>query len=121
MKHTITLPTIDHGPVTLPEPGWCTGHAGHVPGHRVDLSHRGTVHDLTFEGAPFLDAMLSQFPYASDPEYHRTGLYIAQTDFSGTFDATEVRQLAATLTVHAMHLRRLADELAVIQAEEGGR
>ncbi|WP_053643541.1 MULTISPECIES: DUF6907 domain-containing protein [unclassified Streptomyces] len=121
MKHLITLPTIDHGDVTLPEPGWCTGHAGHIPGYRVDLTHFGTQHDLTFEGNTLLVAMLSQDPFATVAERRRTGLYVELADFSGTLDPAEVRQFAATLTVHAMHLRRLADDLAVIQAEEGGR
>ncbi|WP_411076645.1 DUF6907 domain-containing protein [Streptomyces sp. cmx-10-25] len=119
MNPSVTLPTTDHGPVTLPEPGWCTGHAGHIPGHRVDLTHFGTQHDLTFEGNTLLVAMLSQDPFAPVAERRRTGLYVEQVDFSGTLDVTEVRQLAATLTVHAAHLRRLADELAGIQAEEG--
>ncbi|MFE6817080.1 DUF6907 domain-containing protein [Streptomyces sp. NPDC057677] len=123
----ITLPTTDHGDVTLSEPGWCTGHANHIPGYRVDLTHTGTVHDLTFEGATILDAMFSQFPHSTDPEGRpdparcRTGLYIAQVGYSATLNPAEVRQFAATLTVHAMHLRTLADQLEAIRAREAGQ
>src|ERR1051325_5259239 len=32
---TVTLPTEDHGDVTLEEPSWCAGHADHGPQHGV--------------------------------------------------------------------------------------
>ncbi|MFE9736531.1 DUF6907 domain-containing protein [Streptomyces sp. NPDC006477] len=114
----ISLPTIDHETVSLVEPSWCAGHANHVPEYRVDLCHTGPEHDLTFDGAAFLTTALTQDPYAIDPERRRTGLYVEQADFSATLDPAEVRQLAATLTVHAMHLRTLADQLTAIRAEE---
>ncbi|MFJ4867791.1 DUF6907 domain-containing protein [Streptomyces sp. NPDC088757] len=121
MKRLVILPTTDHGPVTLTEPGWCTGHADYIPGYRVDLTHSGTRHDLTFDGLTIMDAMLSQYPEATNPDQRRTGLYIEQVGYASTFDPAEVRQFAATLVTHAAYLRRLADQLAVIQAEEGGR
>ncbi|MDV5147200.1 hypothetical protein R1T08_24235 [Streptomyces sp. SBC-4] len=115
----ITLPTTDHGDVTLPEPGWCTGHTGRPPGYRIDLTHTGAEHTFAFAGDTLLVAMLSQDPFVTDPERRRTRLYVEQTSYSATLDPAEVRQLAAALTVHAVHLRTLAAELATIQAEEG--
>ncbi|MFD8640828.1 DUF6907 domain-containing protein [Streptomyces zaomyceticus] len=119
MKSFITLPTTDHGPVTLPEPTWCTGHNNHIPGYRIDLTHTGTEHEFAFTGEKLLVAMLSQDPFVTDPGRRRTGLYVEQTGYAATLDPAEIRQLAAALTVHAMHLRTLAAELAAIQAEEG--
>ncbi|MFB7936055.1 DUF6907 domain-containing protein [Streptomyces sp. NPDC056049] len=121
MNRPITLDTLDHGPVTLPEPGWCTGHADHTPCHRVDLTHTGAEHRLAFGDADLFAAMLSQDPYAPDPERRRTGLYVEQTGWAATLDPDGVRRLAATLTVHAMHLRQLADQLARLSDEEAGR
>lgn len=119
MNRTITLATLDHGAVTLPEPGWCTGHLEHRPVHRVDLTHFGAEHAFAFDGSTLLTARFAQTPYANDPGARGTGLYVEQTQFAATLNYAEIRQFAAALTVHAMHLRTLADQLAAIQAEEG--
>ncbi|MFG2837046.1 DUF6907 domain-containing protein [Streptomyces zaomyceticus] len=119
MNRTITLSTLDHGPVSLPEPGWCTGHANRVPGYRIDLTHTGAEHTFAFASDTLLVAMLSQDPFVTDPERRRPRLYVEQTGYSASLDPAEVRQLAAALTVHAMHLRTLADQLTTLRAEEG--
>lgn len=116
MNRTVTLTTLDHGPVTLPEPAWCTGHTGHKPECRVDLIHFGAEHSFAFEGEQLLIARLAQSPFFEDGA---TGLYVEQTGYARTLDHTRLRMLAAALTVHAMHLRTLAGELAAI--EEAGR
>ncbi|MFK0225881.1 DUF6907 domain-containing protein [Streptomyces sp. NPDC090303] len=118
MNRTITLATLDHGTVTVPEPGWCTGHADHRPCHLVDLTHTGSEHRFAFDGDDLLVAMFSQHPHATQ---QRTGVLVEQTGWARTLDYAGLRQLAAALTVHAMHLRTLADQLAAIQAEEGGK
>ncbi|MEV4936324.1 DUF6907 domain-containing protein [Streptomyces zaomyceticus] len=121
MNHNITLPTVDHGDVTLPEPGWCTGHASHTPGYRIDLTHSGPENAFAFADGTLLVAMLSQDPFVTDPEQRRTRLYVEQTGYSAALDPVEVRQLAAALTVHAMHLRTLAEQLTALRAEEGNQ
>ncbi|MGW4139352.1 DUF6907 domain-containing protein [Streptomyces mirabilis] len=40
---TVTLQTIDHGPITVPEPGWCRGHEGEPPCYRSDITHNTTM------------------------------------------------------------------------------
>lgn len=40
---TVTLQTIDHGMVTVPEPGWCRGHEGELPCYRLDITHNATM------------------------------------------------------------------------------
>lgn len=117
----ITLATIDHETVRLAEPSWCVGHAEHVPCHLVDLSHTGPEHTFAFAGSTLLVAMLTQDPFATDPDRCQVGLYVEQTGYAATLDFAGIRQYAAALTVHAMHLRTLADELAAINAGEAGR
>ncbi|MFD9430332.1 DUF6907 domain-containing protein [Streptomyces sp. NPDC060002] len=41
MTRTITLDTIDHGAVELPEPSWCIGHGAELGGltFRDDITH----------------------------------------------------------------------------------
>ncbi|MDT9689409.1 hypothetical protein Q5762_13895 [Streptomyces sp. P9(2023)] len=119
-QRTITLPTLDHGPVALPEPAWCRGHQDHIPGYRVDLAHTGPEHSFAFDGEQLLVAMLSQAPF-SETGSRATGLYVEQTGYAATLGYAGTRQLAAALTVHAMHLRTLADSLTAIDAAaEGG-
>ncbi|TXS08100.1 hypothetical protein EAO70_35515 [Streptomyces sp. adm13(2018)] len=116
---TVTLDTSDHGPVTTQEPDWCLGHSARAPGYRIDFTHRGAEHTFAFASDTLLVAMLSQDPFVTDPERRRTRLYVEQTGYSASLDPAEVRQLAAALTVHAMHLRTLADQLTTLRAEEG--
>ncbi|MFI0825704.1 DUF6907 domain-containing protein [Streptomyces roseolus] len=119
VKRIITLPTTDHGPVTVPEPTWCTGHHNHAPGHRVDLAHTGPEHPFAFDGETLFVAMLSQDPFSPDQARRKTRLYVEQTGHAATLDPTEIRRLAAAFTVHAVHLRTLANQVAAFQAEEG--
>ncbi|MFF2331855.1 MULTISPECIES: DUF6907 domain-containing protein [unclassified Streptomyces] len=115
---TVTLTTIDHGSVTLAEPAWCAGHAGHLPGYRVDLSHTGARRSFAFGAATLMVAMLTQDPCATDPGRRGTALHVELPWYADTLDSGGVRQLAATLTVHAMYLRQLADELGALEAAE---
>ena len=116
----VTLTTIDHGDITLPEPTWCTGHADHQPCQRVDLVHLGTEHHFSFDGDDLMVAMQAQYPYAVDAARQAVGVFVEQADYASTLDYKGLRQLAAALTVHAMHLRTLAEQLAAICAGEVG-
>lgn len=118
---TVTLPTEDHGDVTLPEPDWCAGHADQRPDtHRVDLNHSGPEHLLTFHSVVLWTAMLSQAPFATDPARRGIGVYVEQGSFARTLDATGLYDLAATFDTHADRLRRLADQLTRI-LDRGGQ
>ncbi|MFJ2741855.1 DUF6907 domain-containing protein [Streptomyces sp. NPDC087440] len=37
---TVTVHTVDHGPVTIPEPAWCLG-VHEAEAYRVDIEHQG--------------------------------------------------------------------------------
>ncbi|OQR64761.1 hypothetical protein B6E66_07325 [Streptomyces maremycinicus] len=115
---TVTLATLDHGDVTLPEPAWCRGHAGHRPdSYRVDLTHYGTEERLIHDGQALFVVMLAQTPF-SENATHGTEVYLEQSGDTGSFDPVGLYELAATLEGHADRLRDLADQLDRILAEE---
>lgn len=117
-QRPVTVPTIDHGPLSLTCPAWCAGHDTRVPQYQADLSHNGAEHAFRFDGDQLFMAMLTQYPYGSGSR--EPGLYIEQTGFGRALDPAQLRQLAATLTVHAVHLRTLASQLDELLAG-GGR
>lgn len=116
---TVTLPTLDHGNVTMPEPSWCRGHADHRPDtYRVDLDHKGVEHTFNHLGEPLWRAFLGQAPFASRPEHRTIGLYVEEGSYAHTLDdAASLYDLAATFEAHADRLRELADQLATILDE----
>jgi hypothetical protein len=115
---TVTLPTIDAGDVTIPEPSWCAGHADHRPDtYRVDLDHKGPEHRLTHNGERLWTAFLGQAPHASRPKARELGVYVEQGSYARTLDPASLYDLAATLDAHADRLRELADRLAALLDE----
>ncbi|MFJ8269478.1 DUF6907 domain-containing protein [Streptomyces sp. NPDC094154] len=112
---TITLPTIDAGDVTLPEPAWCAGHADHRPGFRVDIFHCGPSRGVAFQGQEIGDAALVLAPFANVPE---PGVSVSL--LGKTLDPVGLYELAAVLERHADQLRNLADELTMLQDAAGG-
>ena len=110
----ITLPTEDHGPVTLPEPDWCRGHSDHQPGtYRADVTHFGAEHRLTFNGSELFRLMLAQTPYA-DRASRQVCAYVEETGYTGSLDPAGLYDLAAALDHAADRMREFADQLAVI-------
>lgn len=113
----ITLPTLDHGPVTVAEPTWCRGHADHHPDtHRTDLTHFGAEHRLTFNGAELFRLMLSQTPHA-DRASRQVCAYVEEAGYTGSLDVAGLYDLAAALDHAADHMREFADRLAVLLDE----
>jgi hypothetical protein len=117
---TVTLATVDHGDVTLPEPSWCVGHADHRPDtHRSDLDHTGPEHRLTHDGHLLWTAFLGQSPFASQARLREPGVYVEQGRFARTLDTAGLYDLAAAFEAHADRLRELADQLAALNGGEG--
>ncbi|MGV9281649.1 DUF6907 domain-containing protein [Streptomyces sp. NPDC003730] len=113
---TITLPTADHGDVTLPEPSWCAGHADHRPDtERVDLGHSGPEAVLKFRGRVLSVACLEQAPFAAKAT---RDVQVSVSLAGPALDARGVYELAADLDAYADRLRSLADQLLVILAGE---
>ncbi|MEU7048044.1 DUF6907 domain-containing protein [Streptomyces eurythermus] len=104
---TVTVHTLDHGDVVVPEPSWCVNHDP-FDGHREDFTHYGAEQPLHFRGELLWVAMLVQAPFSRSPH---VGVYVEQTGYAGTLDAAGLRELADTQAVHAEQLRRLASEL----------
>lgn len=108
-NRTVTLPTADHGDITLPEPAWCVGHES-VPGDlRAEIFHQGPDVVLRFRGQFVSDAGLVQSPYAADPTPS-----ISVSMLGRTLDPRGVYELAAELDRHADALRDLADQLSAL-------
>lgn len=113
----VTLPTADHGDVTLPEPTWCAGHAHHDPeSERADLMHAGPAVDLTHLGDTLFSAELVQSPYAesTNPLLGGRTPGVSVHPLGATLDPVQLYSLAADLDTYADRLREIADHLATI-------
>ncbi|MFF7763153.1 DUF6907 domain-containing protein [Streptomyces griseorubiginosus] len=114
---TVTLPTEDHGDVTLPEPAWCVGHADHRPeSYRTDLTHYGPEHRLTYNGEPLFVLMLAQSPL-SERASRTVEAYVEESGFTGSLDPAGLYDLAAALDSAADQMRAFADQLTAVLAE----
>ncbi|MCZ4099863.1 DUF6907 domain-containing protein [Streptomyces sp. H39-C1] len=114
----VTVPTLDHGPITLPEPSWCTGHAAAPAGYRVDICHTGTETGLTAESdrgpVAILGSCLTQYPFSALPPGATPFLAVDLGDRWGQFDPDGLRAFADDLTGYADWLRIRAHQLAAI-------
>ncbi|WP_371670010.1 hypothetical protein OG985_21645 [Streptomyces sp. NBC_00289] len=115
---TVTLPTHDHGDVTLPEPTWCAGHPNPRPQYRTDLTHYGPEHRLTFNGEPLFALMLAQSPL-SERAGREVSAYVEESGYTGSLDPTGLYGLAAALDAAADQMRAFADQLSPLLG--GGR
>jgi hypothetical protein len=120
---TVTVQTLDHGPVALIEPPWCV--IEHQDGnHRSGIRHDGAEHAATVNlpgrgRVEFLKANLSQFPFAEHGS--RDVAVVVEIDGEhAEFDPAGLGDLAAAITLHAVHLRTLAGQLGAI-LRGGGR
>ncbi|MER6557212.1 hypothetical protein ABT300_05505 [Streptomyces sp. NPDC001027] len=119
---TVTLDTEDFGPITLPEPSWCRGHADHRPdAFRSDVTHYSAETVLAYQGSELFRVMVTESPYATRPEHRRVCAYLEQGDYTGDFTPAGLYDLAATLDAHADRLRDYADQLARILGRGEGR
>ncbi|MDQ0795594.1 hypothetical protein [Streptomyces sp. B1I3] len=115
---TVTVPTLDHGDITIPEPAWCTGHDGARPQYRSDTGHTGTAFPLVYEGAELGTAMLVQDPFAVHAD-RSIKIYVELGGNGVSLDPVELETLANSLVGYSTTLRELALQLAVLHTEEG--
>jgi hypothetical protein len=115
---TVTVHTVDHGPVTFTCPPWCVA-AHQDGGHRADVSHDGLKVPLTFNGRTVGHALISQAPYAELSTREVQGFVVVTYDEDHGFDPAGLYDLAAAMDTHADRLRDLADQLARILAGSG--
>ncbi|GAB2328467.1 DUF6907 domain-containing protein [Streptomyces variabilis] len=119
---TVTLSTTDHGDVTIPEPSWCAGHAGHIPDPLSDILHCGPPVVFSFRGLEITDACIVQSPFSTTeiPELCSSTPGVSVSVIARTLDPAGLYELAAAFDGYADRLRALADELTAILAG-GGR
>ncbi|MGW3627303.1 DUF6907 domain-containing protein [Streptomyces sp. NPDC000880] len=118
---TVTVPTTDHGPVTIPEPVWCAGHDDRPPGYRDDIIHSAPDVVMGFRGHDMLTAALVSYPYVPSLGGLHMGVSVAFGGFGQTLTPAELDELAAALVEHAATLRAMARELGVILARNEGQ
>ncbi|MEU2584485.1 hypothetical protein ABZ612_16315 [Streptomyces avermitilis] len=119
---TVTLATVDHGEITLPEPSWCAGHTHHdTESLRTDLIHAGPAVDCTHLGVTLLSAELVQSPFAPPGPRHLGGHTpgVSVYPLAKTLPPADLYALAARLDAYADQLRGLADHLAALLAGGG--
>ena len=114
---TVTLQTTDHGEVTIPEPGWCTGHDGDLVGRLSDLSHDGTPTQVFLHGdTPIMQAHISHAPYLqASPEPHP--VLSVHLDYNGDLSPAEARALSRALRAASARLDRALAEVAHLRGE----
>lgn len=114
---TVTVNTVDHGPVAFTCPPWCvTDHAAVPVGYRVDISHDGQKTPLRFNGQVLGDCLISQAPFAERGTRDIQGFVVVTYGEDRGFDPSGLYDLAACMDSHADQLRDLADQLSRILA-----
>jgi hypothetical protein len=119
---TVTVSTVDHGPVTITCPPWCTD-AHPAGGYRVDIAHAGRevpFDVVTSRGtATVLLAALEQRPYTEAAP--GTGVFVAVEIGGDCYPSSpeQLENLADALTGHAVGLRALAVQLAALRQNGG--
>lgn len=111
---TVTIDTVDHGSVVLPEPDWCTGHGWQPTPRLADVTHYGVPVKATAmtEHRGLVDllvARISHAPYAVvQPEPHPVVSVVI--DLEADLDPSDARKVAQGLRVAAMRLEMVTGE-----------
>jgi hypothetical protein len=114
---TVTVHTLDFGPVTIPEPSWCTG--GHeAEAYRVDVEHQGaetvaTVPTACHGPVTVVSMSLVQRPFSTVEARTMAAVYVDGEWHE--FDGAALLRLAEALARFAMsdmpRMAVLVDEL----------
>lgn len=114
---TVTLTTLDHGDVTLPEPEWCAGHDTYEPVHRCDILHVSPATTLAAHGWELGDAQIYQAPCAGvGTREMRASVHLDSEPSPNGYTNEDLHSLAAALDAAAEQLRAFADRYATILA-----
>ncbi|MFJ6846424.1 DUF6907 domain-containing protein [Streptomyces griseoluteus] len=117
MIRTITLDTIDHGPVTFEEPPWCIGHHWQRDIGRNDITHRSVrvkaAVDTESHGLlPVLNGWVSWAPFAE-----LVPRVAVEVDVQGDFEAEDITQVVQGLQLAGARLEKLAAEAIRLRGE----
>lgn len=119
-NRTVTVPTLDHGDIVIPEPAWCAGHTGKRPELRCDTGHTGPAHHVAYQGHELAYTALVQYPFSEHSD-RGVGVVVELGQLGHRLTPDELDELAAVLVDYAGTLRHLARQLSVLQAEDGTR
>lgn len=115
---TVTLQTLDHGEVTVPEPAWCMGHDGELVCPRSEVSHEGPEITAVVAEAPLMRANLTHAPFLEiEPEPHPL-VYVEALE-AASYDADGLRELVAAGRAFLDQLEAMAGQLDALA--EGGQ
>lgn len=101
---TVTVQTLDHGPVTIPEPAWCLGDH-ETESYREDIEHQGeevraTVPTACHGTVTAVAMSLVQRPFS--PSERRTLAAVYVDGEWHEFDGAALLQLADALVLFAV-------------------
>lgn len=116
---TVTVVTTDYGPITIPEPAWCTS-VYHPDGiARAEISHSGPTIDVLVgtEGGPqrLAELHLWQVPFPTSGGTLWDTVHVVAQLLDGHhfgYDAAALEVLAVDLMEAAAKVRRVARRLA---------
>ncbi|MFC7892705.1 DUF6907 domain-containing protein [Streptomyces sp. NPDC057381] len=119
---TVTLQTLDHGEVTVPEPAWCVGHDDDIVGHLADTTHNGAI--VTTDATTsrhgqmrIMEAQLIQAPHGElRPE--PLPLLSIRVDLDATVATEDARSISRALRVASVRLDRAIAGLAHLRGEK---
>jgi hypothetical protein len=121
----ITIRTLDHGPVTLPCPPWCTGLTHEDGCVRSDICHLGPATVITVNSPTgpreLFSMFLSQWPFGLNQP--GSGVHVAVHLAAGDpeYDVAGLEGLTADLLEAAGRVRYMARLLAAESRPERER
>ncbi|WP_128380509.1 DUF6907 domain-containing protein [Streptomyces cavernae] len=117
----VTIPTVDHGLVAVPEPAWCTGHGWQPNPYLADVTHnsarvRASAATAAYGLVEVMRARITHAPYAVlQPEPHP--LVSVRLDVALDLDPADALKVVQGLRVAALRLEKVAAEAARLRGE----
>lgn len=111
---TLTVPTIDHGDVTLSCPAWCVaGHSYPRGVAQTDICHEGEPvwalsHTEEYGESGHAEVSFAQWPFSSRPD---TVLSVEAEDGNLELGPAGARKVAQAFRKHADTIDLMADQL----------
>jgi len=125
---TVTVPTSDRGPVTIPEPHWCSGIGHDVRNLRVEIAHQSAPLDITVNTARgperLLELLYWQDPFPPVTSPHGSNVYVVAHLLDGDhygYDVAGLDGLVTDLLEAAASVRLVARRLRIEYALGGGQ
>ncbi|MGW4434710.1 DUF6907 domain-containing protein [Streptomyces sp. NPDC004596] len=112
---TVTLETIDHGPVTFEEPPWCIGHHWQQDIGRNDITHRSVRVKAPADTYSYGMQQLLQVWMSWAPFVELVPRVAVVLDLLGEYEAEEITHLAGVLRTAAARMEMVAAEAIALR------